>query len=269
MSEGTNAIADTPAAAAEPEPVAPALAEITPALSEPDPEPDPQITNAPEAGAAANDAPEQDPIAITEENKDGAVIANGIDGLMVEEGGFAEPMEHDILNGRGASVNAHSGNKKFRALCFSRKPEFEAGNHAAKRRVATEIVNVTKAWPGRFLKKKAEKGLWYELNTEKAILKACQVMRDFQRPDRVLIREIAAANGSARKRQRTGEPSTPGVDAVRIVIVVDPYNGESRVLPPCLCLTYYISMYPSLVLDSFLPSILYVYSHNMSRYRLL
>lgn len=121
-----------------------------------------------------------------------------------------EPHEDDILNGRGASVNAHRGNTKFRALCFARKPEFEAGNHAAKRRIATEIVNQTQ--PGRFLKRKQDKGPWYELSKQKAILKACQVMRDFQRPDRLALREMAAANG-ARKRQRTTE-STPGVNAV-------------------------------------------------------
>ena len=104
------------------------------------------------------------------------------------------------------------GNTKFRALCFSRKPEFEAGNHAVKRRIAAEIVNVTKALPGRFLKRRNDKGPWYEISSEKAILKACQVMRDFQRPDRLALREMASANG-ARKRQRTSE-STPGVNLV-------------------------------------------------------
>lgn len=138
-----------------------------------------------------------------------------------------EPHENDILNGRGASVNAHRGNTKFRALCFSRKPEFEAGNHAVKRRIAAEIVNVTKALPGRFLKRRNDKGPWYEISTEKAILKACQVMRDFQRPDRLALREMASANG-ARKRQRTSE-STPGVNlpipAVPLApIVENPYG---------------------------------------------
>lgn len=75
-----------------------------------------------------------------------------------------EPSDPDVLSGRGASVNAHPGNKKFRALCFARKPEFEAGNHAAKRRVATEIVNVIfDDGKARFLKKKDNKvsvGYW-------------------------------------------------------------------------------------------------------------
>jgi hypothetical protein len=132
-----------------------------------------------------------------------------------EPGAIAEPSEHDVLNGRGASVNGHKGNQKFRALCFFRKPEFEAGNHAAKRRVATEIVAVTTGVGGRFLKRKSDKGPWFALTTEKAILKACQVMRDFQRPDRVQLRELQAQNGT-RKRQRTTE-STPGFSQVSIV----------------------------------------------------
>lgn len=134
-----------------------------------------------------------------------------------EDEGIAiwEPAEPDVLSGRGASVNAHGGNKKFRALCFVRKPEFDAGNHAAKRRIATEIVTATTSGTkARFLKKKkADKGAWFEMNLDQAILKACQVMRDYKRPDRLAIREMMAQNGSARKRQRSQE-STPMIDIV-------------------------------------------------------
>jgi len=122
-------------------------------------------------------------------------------------------------------------------LCFARKPEFEAGNHAAKRRVAAEIVSVTKALPGRFLKRKQDKGPWYEVGTEKAILKACQVMRDFQRPDRLALREMATANGG-RKRQRTSE-STPGVNAASVVSSVcinsAPCASSNLVFTACTC----------------------------------
>jgi hypothetical protein len=93
-------------------------------------------------------------------------------------GDILEPRENDVIAGRGAAVNLNKGNQKFRALCFKRKPEFDAASHAAKRRIATEIVNKTFAAKGRFLKRKVEKGAWYELDAEKAILKACQVMRE-------------------------------------------------------------------------------------------
>jgi hypothetical protein len=95
-----------------------------------------------------------------------------------EEGAILDPGENDVIAGRGAAVNLNKGNRRFRALCFERKPEFEAASHAAKRRIATEIVNQTKAANGRFLKRKDDKGPWYEIDTEKAILKACQVMRE-------------------------------------------------------------------------------------------
>lgn len=95
-----------------------------------------------------------------------------------EDGDILEPGENDVIAGRGAAVNLNKGNQKFRALCFKRKAEFDAGSHAAKRRIATEIVNQTFAAKGRFLKRKVEKGAWYELDAEKAILKACQVMRE-------------------------------------------------------------------------------------------
>ena len=95
-----------------------------------------------------------------------------------QEGAILDPEVNDVIAGRGAAVNLNKGNQKFRALCFKRKPEFDAASHAAKRRIATEIVNQTKAANGRFLKRKVEKGPWYEIDTEKAILKACQVMRE-------------------------------------------------------------------------------------------
>lgn len=128
-----------------------------------------------------------------------------------------EPAEFDVLNGRGASVNAHGGNKKFRAICFARKPEFDAGNHAAKRRIATEIVAATTgSTSARFLKKKIDKGPWYQMTVEQAILKACQVMRDYKRPDRLAIKEIMQQNGSARKRSSRQQESTPMLDTVRL-----------------------------------------------------
>ena len=49
---------------------------------------------------------------------------------------------------------------------------------------------------------------WVELTLEKSIQKACQVLRDYKRPDREAIRQAAAENGLTRKRERRVE-STP------------------------------------------------------------
>ncbi len=113
--------------------------------------------------------------------------------------------DHDILCGRGAFVNGHIGNQRLRKLALERKTAFDAGNYTEKRSLANEIVTIIKALdpPGRFLKRASkksddgatenedkkdedteEKGEWEELNDEKSIHKACQVMRDIDRPDR-------------------------------------------------------------------------------------
>ena len=87
---------------------------------------------------------------------------------------------------------------------MTRKCDFDAGNYTEKRRLATEIVTIIQQLqpPGRFLTLpkappttksdtsdgdtllKAPESAWEEVSFDKAILKACQVMRDINRPDR-------------------------------------------------------------------------------------
>jgi hypothetical protein len=142
-----------------------------------------------------------------EETKNDEAGKEQVGGVVFEEeGAIMEATDHDVISGRGAAVNLNPGNRRFRDLCFKRKPEFDAASHAAKRRIATEIVVATKAANGRFLKRKVDKGPWYEMSDEKALLKACQVMRDYQRPDRVALRQ---SSGNGRKRQRLGESLEP------------------------------------------------------------
>ena len=120
----------------------------------------------------------------------------------------------DVLSGRGAAVNNHPGNKKFRALCFVRKRHFDIGNHAVKRSLAVEIVNIMLAHTPstQWLKKrppmtiegleggggggddqqqqqKQNTPLYFAMTKEQAILKAQQVMRDYKRPDRIEAKE--------------------------------------------------------------------------------
>ena len=117
--------------------------------------------------------------------------------------------------GRGANLNSHAGNQKFRALCFSRKHECDSANAVTKRRIATEIVDFTMATYGsRFFKKMRstkDKGedtsTWTRMTREQAILKASQVMRDYKRPDRVAER---ARTG----RKRNVSCMTPVSDAL-------------------------------------------------------
>ena len=130
-----------------------------------------------------------------------------------EEGGIWEPSESDVLCGRGASVNSNPGNKRFRANCFAHKAQFEAANHAAKRFLVTNIVTKLIEEHGtRFLRKKHDKGPWFEMTKEEAILKASQVIRDYKRPDRMAQRQLMNASGKKRNRA----VSTP-MDDVKVM----------------------------------------------------
>jgi hypothetical protein len=100
-------------------------------------------------------------------------------------------------------VNGHYGNKYLRELAMTRKCAFDTGNYTDKRKLATEIVDMIQQLqpPGRFLTLNTTKPTttntnggdslspvaeshWEEVGLDKAIMKACQVMRDIDRPDR-------------------------------------------------------------------------------------
>lgn len=50
-----------------------------------------------------------------------AVAASTQEAQQSNHEGIVDPLDEDILSGRGAKVNARPGNKKFRALCFAQK----------------------------------------------------------------------------------------------------------------------------------------------------
>lgn len=141
---------------------------------------------------------------------------------------------------KGAAVNLNPGNRKFRDLCFKRKPEFDAASHAAKRRIASEIVAATKAANGRFLKRKAEKGArsldkgpWYEMTDEQALLKAAQVMRDYQRPDRLAARPNS---GNGRKTRRLDDSEEAGPVSFVITVCIRCVGNNKGSDMCCFCL---------------------------------
>ena len=140
---------------------------------------------------------------------------------------------NDVLSGRGATVNAHPGNKRFRSLCADRKAEFEVATNVRKREIALDVVESVLRWnpPGRFIERvddaanfspefsevdcermltgvsaayfyqmgytfkrnkrlMKEIGPWRDMGIERAIQKACGVIRDYKRPDRIALRAI-------------------------------------------------------------------------------
>ena len=159
--------------------------------------------------------------------------------------------DHDILCGRGAFVNGHIGNQRLRTLAQERKAAFDAGNYTEKRSLANEIVSILKALdpPGRFLKKASKnpddededpdgapnkkkddeaptaESEWVELGDEKAIHKACQVMRDIDRPDRKDREERRLK----KKQKTTGIPvGGGGAAASGSTATTDKKNDERR-----------------------------------------
>jgi hypothetical protein len=129
---------------------------------------------------------------------------------------------HDVLCGRGAYINGHVGNNRLRTLALERKAQFDAGTFTEKRAYAQEVVTLIRGLnpPGRFLSIKSAKERsatgggqeWEELSDDRAIHKACQVMRDIDRPDRKDREERSRARKQKREAKLAvyeEEPSSP------------------------------------------------------------
>jgi hypothetical protein len=155
--------------------------------------------------------------------------------------------ENDVLSGRGATINAHPGNVRFRKMCVSRKSEFDIATNSHKRLIATTVVEEIFKLdpPGRFLERVDDAtasafeqqylssfdgevdidkimtgssqqyfktmgyttknktfmkplGPWKHFSVEQAIQKACGVIRDHKRPDKVALRAMSKKKKSSR-----------------------------------------------------------------------
>ncbi|KAL3802847.1 hypothetical protein HJC23_007624 [Cyclotella cryptica] len=180
--------------------------------------------------------------------------------------------ENDVLCGRGATINAHAGNIRFRKLCVSRKSEFDIGTNSHKRWIATSVVEEILKLdpPGRFLERVdgatesafdeqyqssfdggggidkimtgsslqyfrtmgytaknktliKHLGPWKPVGVERAIQKACGVIRDHKRPDKVALRAMS----KKKKSSRDGEPRITHME--KSVLAADFSQDESLV----------------------------------------
>ncbi|KAL9178287.1 hypothetical protein ACHAXT_001715, partial [Thalassiosira profunda] len=69
------------------------------------------------------------------------------------------PNENDVLFGRGTAVRDHPGNRRFRALCESRRDAFRnAPNRKTKRALAAAVFDEVASPGGRFLAEAARGG---------------------------------------------------------------------------------------------------------------
>jgi len=89
-----------------------------------------------------------------------------------------DPTTNDVLSGRGAWFNQHSGNKHFRSMLEEKKDAYMAGTKKQKMDISKAIVEAVYSMdpPGRFLKKCSETGQWNELSRRDAADRAAQSM---------------------------------------------------------------------------------------------
>lgn len=95
------------------------------------------------------------------------------------------PHAHDVLSGRGGSINSHTGNIQFRKWVAVRKNDYNlAVNKSDKARVAREVIALVKNQdpPGRFLQRDPTSpgthAFWVELDDEKMMAKTSQALRE-------------------------------------------------------------------------------------------
>ena len=92
-----------------------------------------------------------------------------------------EPHAHDILSGRGATINQHPGNEYYRQLIKSQKLNYIQSSPSAKKNIIRGIVlAVTKLQspPGRFLKRNGDNGVYEDIGIEEAKKKTGQALRE-------------------------------------------------------------------------------------------
>eukprot|EP00531_Pseudo-nitzschia_arenysensis_P001108 CAMPEP_0116123108 /NCGR_PEP_ID=MMETSP0329-20121206/4570_1 /TAXON_ID=697910 /ORGANISM="Pseudo-nitzschia arenysensis, Strain B593" /LENGTH=900 /DNA_ID=CAMNT_0003616997 /DNA_START=154 /DNA_END=2856 /DNA_ORIENTATION=- len=95
-------------------------------------------------------------------------------------GGIITPHDHDVLSGRGNSVNHHPGNEYFRSLVRHHKLAYVRCPKPQKEQFSKLIVSTVRDRepPGRFLKQNTSTKLWYNIGTQKALDKTRQALRE-------------------------------------------------------------------------------------------
>lgn len=90
------------------------------------------------------------------------------------------PLPNDVLSGRGAGVNYHPGNVKYRNLVQSQKLAYINADPRTKKSIIHTIANTVVEPPqsGRFLKCNSTSGLWECISMDLAKVKIGQALRE-------------------------------------------------------------------------------------------
>jgi hypothetical protein len=113
------------------------------------------------------------------------------------------PAPHDVLSGRGGSVNAHPGNCQFRDWVHVRKEEYNlARSKQAKADICREIISKVTALGGRFLTKESPSSQWWiEQDDERMMSKTSQALREGAPKIREAHRDELNLTGNASRRK--------------------------------------------------------------------
>lgn len=116
-----------------------------------------------------------------------------------------EPTEHDVLFGRGGMTNHHPGNRRFRDIISLHRPDYISAIKIDKPKVARRIVQAIRAGspPGRFLKRNARDGLWYDVGDRTAAEKASQALRE--RPQAERYEKVVKRREEERRKKASVE----------------------------------------------------------------
>jgi len=91
--------------------------------------------------------------------------------------GIQSPTANDILRGRGRTTNSHEGNMKLRDEARKLRDDYQDGNYGTSEKkylYSLELVERVRSYGGRFLEKRDNDNLWYEMSEEDTRKKAAQ-----------------------------------------------------------------------------------------------
>ncbi|GMI11429.1 hypothetical protein TrVE_jg938 [Triparma verrucosa] len=109
---------------------------------------------------------------------------------------ITRPSQNDILMGRGRGANNHAGNLNYRKIIEQFKPVYSKSPKNGKLQYSCKVVDIVRSLnpPGRFLKKDAATGLFYDIGEKAAREKAGTDFR-FACYYMGLVQETAKKNG--------------------------------------------------------------------------
>ena len=146
------------------------------------------------------------------------------------------PAPHDVLSGRGGSVNAHPGNCQFRDWVHVRKEEYNlARSKQAKADICRDIISKVTALGGRFLTKESPSSQWWvEQDDERMMSKTSQALREGAPKIREAHRDELGLTGNANRRKVQASSnnkvtSNQPASMKRSIHTSEPFLGGKRV----------------------------------------